>query len=246
MSEHAGEGRAAGLRLAVAQPLIRSRAIEANAVAHAELIERAEARVVVFPELSLTGYELDASPVRPDDDRLAAIVAACAHTGALALVGAPVGAPGDRPGTSIGLLAVDGDGVSTAYRKLHLGADEVDHMVPGEEPAVLEVDGWRLGLAICKDTGVVEHAAATAALDIDVYVAGVLEHEVDRDVQPARAARVIAAHRIWVAVASFAGSTGGGFDDAAGRSAIWRPDGTAAAMAGRDPGAIAVAELTLA
>jgi predicted amidohydrolase len=34
--------------------------MQSNAWAHAELIRRARALVVVFPELSLTGYELDA------------------------------------------------------------------------------------------------------------------------------------------------------------------------------------------
>jgi len=46
-----------------------------------------------------------------------------------------------------------------------------------------------------------------------------------------------------VAVASFAGSTGGGFDEAAGRSGIWAPDGAVVARAGDEPGAIACATL---
>lgn len=50
----------------------------------------AGARVVVFPELSLTGYELDAHAVAVDDIALAPLVEACAATDALALVGAPV------------------------------------------------------------------------------------------------------------------------------------------------------------
>jgi predicted amidohydrolase len=29
----------------------------------------------------------------------------------------------------------------------------------------VDVDGWRLGLAICKDVGVPQHQADTAALD---------------------------------------------------------------------------------
>ncbi|MFE2990616.1 nitrilase-related carbon-nitrogen hydrolase [Streptomyces sp. NPDC059262] len=80
--------------IAVAQPRCTAYDVTANAVAHAEAVRAADARVVVFPEMSLTGYELDAVPVLPDDERLAPIVAACAETGALALVGAPV--PGPR------------------------------------------------------------------------------------------------------------------------------------------------------
>jgi predicted amidohydrolase len=98
------------LSIAVAQPRCAAHDVAANAVAHAEAVRAAGARVVVFPEMSLTGYELDAVPVSPDDERLAPIVAACAETGTLALVGAPV------PGPLIGVLAVDGDGARRGGR----------------------------------------------------------------------------------------------------------------------------------
>ena len=196
--------------------------------------------MVVFPELSLTGYELDAEPVGPGDPRLAPLVEACAGTGTLALAGAPV------PGPHIGILAVDGAGARIAYRKMWLGDAEAVRFRPGREPAALEVDGVRLGLAVCKDTGVTEHAAATAALGIDAYVAGVLEAEEDADVMPARARRIAAAHGVWVVIASFDGSTGGGFDRAAGRSGIWAPSGEAVAEAGPSPGELARAALSSA
>jgi predicted amidohydrolase len=109
---------------------------------------------------------------------------------------------------------------------------------------VLNVDGWRLGLAICKDTGIPQHAADTAAVGIDGYVAGVLESAADAAVVDERARRVAADHRVWVAVASFAGSTGGGYRHAAGRSAIWTPGGIAVAQAGPQTGAIAQATLS--
>jgi predicted amidohydrolase len=229
------------LTLAVAQPLSRSYDVETNAAAHAETIRAAAARVVVFPELSLTGYVLDAPAITAADPRLDPIIAACAESGSIALVGAPVMGEGDQ--LHIALLAVDGQGASMAYRKMWLGGAEARRFTPGSEPAVLHVDGWRLGLAICKDTGMPEHNAATAALGIDVYVAAVLEAAEDAAVQPERARRVIENHHVWVAVASFAGSTGEGYDRAAGGSAIWRPDGSVAAQAGPEIGAIARATL---
>src|SRR5262245_38564988 len=114
---------------------------------------------------------------------------------------------------------------------------------PGSRPAVLDIDGWRLGLAVCKDTGIRQHASDTAALGIDVYVAGVLESMEDAARQEERARRVAAGHQVWVAVASFAGSTGGGYSQAAGRSAIWGPDGGLVIQAGPETGAIARATL---
>jgi predicted amidohydrolase len=230
------------LTVAVAQPQCVSYDVAANAEAHAVAVRSAAARVVVFPELSLTGYELDAPTITNDDSRLAPIVEACAHAGSLALVGAPV--DGDAGAAHIAMLAIDGAGTTVAYRKMWLGGAEPDHFAPGSEPTVLDVDGWRLGLAICKDTGNPQHASDTAALAIDVYVAGVLESADDAAVLDERAHRITSDHQVWVAVASFAGSTGGGFEEAAGRSAIWMPDGTVISRAGPEPGAIAQATLS--
>jgi predicted amidohydrolase len=141
------------------------------------------------------------------------------------------------------MLAIDGRVARVAYRKMWLGGAEPGRFSPGSEPAVVEVDGWRLGLAICKDTGVPQHASDAAALGIDAYVAGVLESADDAAVLDERARRVAADHGVWVVLASFAGSTGGGFAEAAGRSGIWRADGVVVARAGPEPGAVARATL---
>src|SRR5918994_422967 len=77
-------------------------------------------------------------------------------------------------GDHIAMLAVDGGGVRVAYRKVWVDATEAHRFSQGGEPGLLELDDWRLGLAICKDTGIGEHAADTAALGIDAYVGGIL------------------------------------------------------------------------
>ncbi|GAA1697714.1 carbon-nitrogen hydrolase family protein [Fodinicola feengrottensis] len=228
--------KASSLVIAVAQPALVSYDVSANAQTQAAVVRRAGARVVVFPELSLTGYELDAPLVSPDDPRLAPIIQACVAAGALALVGAPLAGP------CIGMLAVDSSDATVVYRKINLGAAEAERFVPAQNPAVLAVDGWRLGLAICKDTGHPEHAADTAALGIDAYVGGLVENAAD--VIESRARRIVADHRVWVAFASCAGSTGGGFSKTAGRSSIRTPEGVVVAQAGAEPGAAVRATLT--
>lgn len=221
------------LRMAVAQPRCAAHDVAANAVAHAQAVRAADARVVVFPELSLTGYELEAEPVGPDDERLAPIVAACAQTGTLALVGAPV------PGPHIGVLAVGGDGARVAYAKVHLADTEAARFVPGEQHAVIDVDGWRLGLSVCRDTAFPEHAAKTAALGMDGYVAGVVHADDQAGLQGERACRIAADHGVWVATAAFAGPTGGGFARTSGRSSIWSAAGQVVAEAGTAPDELA-------
>lgn len=229
------------LTVAVAQPRCRSDDVAGNAARHADLVRSAAARVVVFPELSLTGYELDAPALAADDPRLAPIVEACGQAGSLALVGAPVNGEAGR--SYIAMLAVDGTGAVVAYRKMWLSTSESERFSAGSEPAVVELDGWRLGLAICRDTGIAQHAADTAAAGIDAYLAGVLEHAEDAAVLDERARRVATEHQVWVALASFAGATGGGYDRAAGRSGIWSPDGVAVSRAGPESGTVARATL---
>ncbi|MFC0533928.1 carbon-nitrogen hydrolase family protein [Phytohabitans kaempferiae] len=222
------------LTIAVAQPPTVSHDLATNVATHAAVVRAAGTRVVVFPELSLTGYELEATTVDITDPRLGALVEACAAAGTLALVGAPV--EGER-GRHIAMLGVAGSGVTVAYRKINIAGDEPGHFVPGDKPAAIDVDGWRLGLAICKDTGVPQHAADTAALGIDAYVAGVAEDSVAKLEE--RAHRTATTHRVWVAVASFAGPTGGGFATTAGHSSIRTPTGEVVAQAGAAPGELA-------
>lgn len=161
--------RAPSLTVAAAQPVCRALDVSGNGEAHAQVVRAVQARVVVFPELSLTGYELDAAPVACDHDVLTPIIDACAATGSLALVGAPVEEHGRR---FIAMLAVGGAAARPAYRKTWLGGNEPTHFRPGDGRTVLEVDGWRLGLGICGDTGATQHVAGIAALNVDAYLAG--------------------------------------------------------------------------
>lgn len=229
------------LTLAVAQPRCHPYDVVANVAEHASIVAQAGARVVVFPELSLTGYHFDAAPLATDDPRMLPLLETCAAHEAIALIGAPVTSNGNL---HIGMIAVSANGADVVYHKMYLGAAEEARFAAGTKPAVLDVDGWRIGTAVCKDTGVAAQAEATAALGVDVYAAGVLETTDDADVQPERAKAIIERHRMWVAIASFAGSTGDGYDQAAGGSAVWAPDGTLVASAGTEVGAWATAVIT--
>jgi predicted amidohydrolase len=229
------------LVVAVAQPPCIPHDVATNAATHAATVRAAGARVVAFPELSLTGYELDTQAIAVDDRRLSPMIDACAETGSLALVGAPL--LGREGRCHIATLAVEGGGVTVAYRKLWLATTESGRFTPGTEPTVLDVDGWRLGLAICKDTGVPQHASDTATIGMDAYVAATLMLPQEAASQDERARRIASDHGVLVAIASFAGSTGGGYTESAGRSAIWTADGDVLAQAGPEPGAIARAAL---
>jgi predicted amidohydrolase len=224
------------LVIAVAQPPVHTLDVAANVTRHASAVRAAAARLVVFPELSLTGYDVDALLISPDDPRLHPLIEACAATDTIALAGAPIAGP------HIATLRIDGDGARVVYRKVNPHHTE-SRFTPGPGPEVVEVDGWRLGLGICRDTGIEEHAATTAALGIDAYVAGVVDEPAADVVLAERARKISTTHGVWVAISSCAGASGPAYPETAGRSGIWAPDGTVAARTGRAVGEIARATL---
>lgn len=232
----------APLKIAAAQPACTAKDVRANALEHARMIRAAGAQLVVFPELSLTGYELDAEVVSPQDEELGDIVAACTDTESVALVGAPI--EGEDGTAHIGMLRVSSAGVEIAYRKAYLGGDEPARFAPGEAPVLIDLEGWRVGLGLCKDTGVEQHVTDMSALDPDLYVAGLVHFSDQRDMQEERGLKIARACRSYVAFASHAGPTGGGYDETAGLSSIWAPDGTLLGRAGIQPGEFTRAVLT--
>jgi predicted amidohydrolase len=238
--------RPAPLTVAAAQPELRPGDLAFNARAHAEAIRAAEARLVVFPELSLSSYAMAAPSVALDDPELDQIVAACAETGSVALAGVPL-----REGDAefIAMLRIDGSGVEVAYRKMHPDEEEGRRFRAAADPVVLELDGWRLGLAICRDTMMFEHAPATAEFakrsglgGIDAYIAGSLYTPTGVVRRDKRMPQLARGYGMWVVQACFAGP-GSDFPEVAGASAVWSPDGSVVSRADEEPGRIVKAEL---
>lgn len=228
------------LCVAVAQPRCSPRDPAANAAAHAELIARADAHVVVLPELSLCGDELDVAAIDLAGPELQALVGACGAAEATALVGAAVGEGGRR---HIATLEVSASGARIAYRKMCLGGDEPTWFSPGGSPEVVEVGGRRIGLGICKDTRIDDHLQATLEQRIDLYVAGLVHAPDEVDDLEQRAQRITALGRIPVAFASAAGPVGSAYPPTAGHSAIWSAAGGVLARCTAAPGEIATVVL---
>jgi NAD+ synthetase len=117
--------------------------------------ERAGARLVVTPELSLCGYPPEDLVLRPAfldgcAAELAALAAGVRRTPVI------VGFPEREGGRSHNALAVlQGGRITAVYRKQHLPNytvfDEDRYFEPGRAPCVIDVDGTRLGLIICED-----------------------------------------------------------------------------------------------
>jgi len=216
------------LRVAVAQAVAVSADPVANAARAASLVRAAGARVVVLPELFLSGYDVTALAADPaldlegaDDVRLDPIRAACADAGVAAVVCASLRTGGRR---TIAVLVVGGDGsVSHAYDKQHLWSDEREVFQAGTHGAVVTVDGWPLGLGVCYDGCFPEHARAAAAAGAWAYLAPaafVVGSEHRRDLYYASRALD---NGMYVAMAGLTGRCGP--DVFSGGSAVYDPEG---------------------
>lgn len=236
------------LRIAAVQCVSHPGDIAGTVAEHAGQIGEAAdlgAQVVLFPELSLTGYEPDlidlhGTRITPDDALLQPISSICQRRKVHALVGAPT-ASGSLP--QIGVLHIDARGaVRQIYAKQHLAVGEIGIFSAGSSPGRLTVNGWRLALAVCADAAAESHPATASESGADAYLIGalfVIGREAQIDAQMTRAARK--GKGMWVVLAQYSGGTGGG--PACGLSGAWQPDGREVTRLGAGPG-IALVDLT--
>jgi NAD+ synthase (glutamine-hydrolysing) len=163
------------LRIALAQMNAVVGDIDGNARRVGEWASRAReagAQLVVFPELTLTGY--------PPEDLLLKrgfLRRAEAALGELSIEGitAVVGWPQQSDGRVYNAAAVVSDGgVEAVYRKVLLPNygvfDERRWFEPGDAPLVVDVAGTPVGVTVCEDIWAPEPAAATAAAGAEVIV----------------------------------------------------------------------------
>ena len=135
----------------------------------------AGSRLIVFPELFLTGYNIGrqalhelAEPV--DGPSVGAIAGIARRHGIAIIAGMP-----ERSGDVVfnAALAVDEAGsVAGLYRKIHLfGPDERSAFAPGGEICAVRLAGRRVGLAICYDIEFPEMARALVGAGADLICA---------------------------------------------------------------------------
>ncbi len=166
----------ATLRLALAQFDFPVGAVAANAAKARELIDDARgggAALVVFPELTLSGYPPEDLLLRPSF--LAAceselrVLATTTH-GIAALVGHP---HSEGEVYNAASLLRDGQVEWTAHKQAlpNYGVfDDKRYFQPGHETLTASVDGVRVGLLICEDVWQPEPAAQAAAAGAELLL----------------------------------------------------------------------------
>jgi predicted amidohydrolase len=202
----------------------------------------AGAKLLMLPQLSLVGYDLElftdpSAWVTADDPRLDVVRQASEKCGVTAVVGAAY--RGSDNTAWIASLAIRPDGRIQVYGKQNLHGVERDLFQPGDKIQLLDIDGWRVALAICYDAAVPTHAAEAAGQGAEIYaVSALYTQEETRRIDVHSAARAMD-HRMYSVVANFAGR-GPGWESCGG-SGTWHPDGTRLSQAGTDSGVFTMA-----
>ncbi|GGY57834.1 carbon-nitrogen hydrolase family protein [Pseudoduganella albidiflava] len=218
---------------AIAQPVVVKGDIAANVARHVALAEAAAgegARLVLFPELSLTGYEpalAAALAVAADDVQLAPLREAAMRLGVVLVTGAPLRTAGLPRIAALSFLP---DGTVQVYTKQYLHPGEEAAFAVGDGGSALAMQGVRIALAVCAEIAHPEHAAAAARGGAGLYAASVLISENGYAHDAALLRGHAREHRMPVAMANHGGPTGGW--QIAGRSALWDENGDLVIAAG--------------
>ncbi|CRM46581.1 (R)-stereoselective amidase [Pseudomonas sp. 22 E 5] len=214
--------------VAAAQSISIAGDVRANIQRHLACMRAAAAegvQLLVFPELSLTGYEpalAAALAIAPEDRVLAPLREMAQELRLTAVVGMPIRlAP--EAGVFIAALVLGADGSLAVYTKQHLHDGEETAFVPGQGGAALEFEGEQVALAVCADFSHASHPLAAAQAGATVYAAGVLISEGGYATDSALLRGYAAEHALLVLMANHGGPSGGWA--CAGRSAIWGTDG---------------------
>ncbi|ALM82859.1 carbon-nitrogen hydrolase family protein [Bordetella sp. N] len=222
--------------IAAAQSISFAGDIPSNTERHLRFMEAAAdhgVNLLVFPELSLTGYEPSvarALALRLDDPHLDPLRDLARQTGMVTVVGAPLlASAADGQGVSIGALILRPDGSTDVYTKQYLHGGEEAVFTAGKGGAHLRFDGANVALGVCADATHPEHAASAAAGHADVYAVGSVISEGAYATESRQLAGYAADHAMVVLLANHGGMTGGWA--CAGRSTIWAPGGTPVAAA---------------
>lgn len=136
--------------------------------------------LIVFPEAVMHDFGDPATPLGPvaqpvDGPFVAALTAIAHERDAVVVAGMFESSPDpDRPYNTLVAVAPDGDVIGT-YRKAHLydsfGYRESDRLAAGDPvPALVEVDGLKLGLLTCYDLRFPEQSRALVEAGADVLV----------------------------------------------------------------------------
>ena len=214
------------MKICVAQTRAVKGDVRSNIDNHKRLIDLAVsngAGVVIFPELSLTGYEPKLAKelaTDQDDSRLDAFQK-IADTEQITIgVGVPTK---NGVGVCISMVLFQPHKARRTYSKKYLHPDEEEYFVSGQSFTGLKVNGANAALAICYEISVPEHAEDAFKSGAEIYIASVAKfvNGIDRAIN--RLSDIAHRYSMTVLMSNCVGEADG--FECAGKTSIWNDKG---------------------
>jgi len=167
------------MRLCVAQTKPVKGDLIANMASHKQLVllaARNYADIIIFPELSLTGYEPALArelAIAPEDHRLDEFQQLSDVHRMVIGIGVPLKS---KAGITVSMVLFQPYKQREVYSKKYLHMDEYPYFVSSEELLELKVNGSNVALAICYELSVPEHAERAYQNGASIYMASVAKH----------------------------------------------------------------------
>lgn len=202
--------------------------LSANIERHVQFMRHAAEQGVeflLFPELSLTGYELAFArklAQTPNAEILQPLRELSKQLGMTTVVGLPLRLPGSEA-IFIGSLVFAADGSQATYTKQHLHPGEEVVFSTGNGGVLLNLSSEHIALSVCADFTYASHVQAAVQAGADLYVTSVLISDNGYTRDSALLQGYAKEYSLGILMANHGGSSGGWA--CAGRSAFWAPSG---------------------
>lgn len=212
------------MKICVAQTRPLKGDIEANIRSHEKFIETAVSvgtALIVFPELSITGYEpeLVKELATTQHDVRFDMFQRIADADRITIgIGAPLLADN---GIRISQVYFQPDKPREMYSKIFLHSSEEEYFIRGDRYINLRIDDANIVPAICYELSVREHAERAATSGADIYAVSVVEEKIEKAIK--RLTNVATEHSMTVMMANAIGKTG--VYECPGKSSIWSNNG---------------------
>lgn len=214
------------MKLSMAQTIPVKGDIAANILNHKKLIALAAANgaeVIIFPELSLTGYEpalATTLATQADDGRFDDLQQLANSHNITIGAGVPTTY---GPGICISMILFQPNQPRQTYSKKYLHADEKPFFISGPNFPILQVGQTKIGLAICYELSIPEHAAVAHEHGADLYLASVAKSATGVAAASQRLADIAQSYGIPALLCNCVGPS----DDfeSVGETAVWDSNG---------------------
>ena len=220
------------MRIALAQIAAQRGDIEANIQKHLRMIDIAcchKSAFIVFPELSLTGYEPTLATELSfglNDHRLDPLREACCQKQITVIAGAPIK---HLNNLVLGAFVLFPNGTCTVYSKRYLHPGEEKVFIPHDWNPLLVHNEDVMSLAICADINNPLHAKTAYENNSTVYLASVLITPDGYSPDTAVLKKYAREYHMTVMMANYCGFTGG-YETAGGSMVIDSHGNTIAAL----------------